>query len=566
MPDSADAVTQCYVTLDGANPADRFWTDLVEVTVETSLHLPDVATLALHDPALHWIDSDDLAPGTAVTVTIKIGKTEHKLFDGEIVELEPEFGPSDHRLLVRAFDRLHRLARGRHIRSFLNVSDGDLVQRVAGEAGLSAKVAATSGVYDYVLQNNLTNLEFLQERAAALGYLLYVDGKTLHCAPPKGAGSAITLAWGAELSQFHPRLTTVDQVESVAARGWNPQTKDVVIGQVTEGHGAPEVGSQNGAALAKQAFGDAKDYLTSRPFRTQERGSQLAQGEADRRLTRSLEADGTCAGDPRLIAGVAVTVSGVGTRFGGTYVVTSASHVYSVDHYVTTFSASGHQPATLLSLLAPEGRQHRIPGLVIGLVTNAKDPEGQGRVKVKFPWLSEQDESDWARVAYPGAGSQRGIQFTPEVNDEVLVGFELGDVNCPYVLGGLWNGQDAPPTKSDQLVNPGGQVEKRLIRSRSGHIITLDDAEGGGGVTIEDKNGNKVALDSEQNTLTIEVKGNASIKAQGNLSLEAEGNLSLKSNINVSVQAQAELQAKAAMVEVNGSGMTTIKGGVINLN
>ena len=186
-------------------------------------------------------------------------------------------------------------------------------------------------------------------------------------------------------------------------------------------------------------------------------------------------------------------------------------------------------------------------GLVIGIVTDNQDPKGYGRVKVKYPWLSGEHASDWARVVAPGAGDQRGIEFLPEVNDEVLVGFEMGDVHYPYVLGGLWNGKDALPKK----VTNGGKVEQRIIRSRTGHMITLDDSDGGGGVTIEDKNGNKIMLDSGANKLTITVQGDASLKAQGNLTLEAQG----------------QVQIKGMGVKVDGGAATVdVKGSMINLN
>ncbi len=91
----------------------------------------------------------------------------------------------------------------------------------------------------------------------------------------------------------------------------------------------------------------------------------------------------------------------------------------------------------------------RIYGVVVGVVTNNKDDEGLCRVKVKFPWLVDDDESYWARLVSPMAGKERGIVFLPEVEDEVLVVFEHGDVNRPYILGALWNGEDKPPETSD---------------------------------------------------------------------------------------------------------------------
>src|SRR6185295_11928909 len=115
----------------------------------------------------------------------------------------------------------------------------------------------------------------------------------------------------------------------------------------------------------------------------------------------------------------------------------------------------------------------RINGVVVGVVTNNQDPDGMGRVKVKFPWLSDQDESHWARVAAPMAGKERGFYFLPEVEDEVLVAFEHGDARFPYVLGALWNGKEGPPAKNDD-----GKNNIRVIKSRSGHIIRLTDEDG----------------------------------------------------------------------------------------
>jgi uncharacterized protein involved in type VI secretion and phage assembly len=181
-----------------------------------------------------------------------------------------------------------------------------------------------------------------------------------------------------------------------------------------------------------------------------------------------------------------------------------------------------------------------------------------GRVKVKYPWLAPDHASDWARVVVPGGGSGRGIAFLPEINDEVLVGFELGDVHHPYVIGGPWNGQDKPPGDKNKVIS-GGKVEQRVIRSRAGHTVTLDDSSGAAGITIEDKNGNVVFLDSTANALKITVKGEVVVEAKGNVSLKSKGNLSLN--------AQGPVEIKGMGVTVDGgAGAVTVKGSVINLN
>jgi phage protein D/phage baseplate assembly protein gpV len=553
MPDTSTYLSQLYVKIEDIDAPESLMHDLLETTIETSLHLPDVATMILNDPRLHWIDDASLAPGKTLKISAKANGNDAPLFEGEIVELEPDFSPSTQRLVVRAFDRLHRLSRGRHVRSFVNVSDADLVRKIGQELGLYAQVGPNSQIHPYVLQSNQTNLEFLQTRAAALGYLLYVHGKTLHCDAMGRDGQPVELEWGRTLGEFHPRMTTIEQVNGVIVRGWDPAARQEIVGQAQNGQGAPKVGeSRSGGEVAQDAFKvTAQGLVTNRPIRSQAAADRLAQAVADRKATRFIEAQASCGGNPAITAGASVRIKAVGNRFGGTYFVTSAVHVYNAAHgFTTQFSVSGLHPETLLSLLASDRDTTPTGGLVIGIVTDNQDPDGQGRVKVKFPWLSGDHASDWARVATPGGGAQRGIEFLPEINDEVLIGFEQNDMNYPYVLGGLWNGKDAPPKKNGEVVS-GGHVQQRIIRSRSGHVITLDDSDSGGGITIQDRNGNTIVLDTSSNALNIQLKGDGSVKVQGNLTLEAQG--------------QIEMKGMGVKID-GGAGTVDIKGSIVNLN
>jgi phage protein D len=565
-------LNQIYIKLGGGDAPPDLMQALVEVTVESSLHLPDVATIVLHDPGLRWIDFAPLSPGTALVISTKMSETgasAQPIFDGEIVELEPGFRPGLQDLTVRAFDRMHRLTYGRQVRSFQNVTDSDLVTKIAQEVGLQADVEATSQVHPYVLQNNETNLQFLRDRAIAGGLMLFVRGTKLKLAPLRSEGAPVSLEWGQGLSEFRPRLTTLRQVSGVTVRGWDPQAKREIIGQAQNGRGAPDLGfGKSGGQLIREAFRlPSPTLVTDRAVRTQSAADGLAQAVADRHAGAFVEADAVCAGNPAVTAGATVSLSAVGDRFGGTYLVTAATHAYSAEQgYSTQFSVSGHRAATLISLLESDEARAPMRGLVVGIVTDNQDPQGQGRVKVKFPSLSGDHASDWARVAAPGAGAERGLEYLPEVNDEVLVGFELGDVHCPYVLGGLWNGKDAPPKPSSAVVQ-GGKVQLRLIRSRTGHLITLDDSDGGGGITIEDKNGNQIFINSQDNSLTITIKGDTKVTTQGKMSFEATGQVEIK-GMGVTVDGGAgKVDVKGMGVSVNGGAATVdVKGTMIQLN
>lgn len=205
---------------------------------------------------------------------------------------------------------------------------------------------------------------------------------------------------------------------------------------------------------------------------------------------------------------------------------------------------------SLVNLLAPPNQQGRFYGVAVGVVTNIKDPEGLGRVKVKFPWLSEQDESYWARVVTPMAGKERGIYFLPEVEDEVLVVFQQGDIEFPYILGGLWNGKDKPPLSNDD-----GKNNQRMLKSRSGHTIVLDDTENGEKIVISDKTQkNTIEIDSKNNTMTLAVEKDLIVKVKGEISVEED--LIVKAKGKISVEASEGLDIKCSQgVKINDGAL-----------
>jgi len=198
----------------------------------------------------------------------------------------------------------------------------------------------------------------------------------------------------------------------------------------------------------------------------------------------------------------------------------------------------------------------KVIGVAIGIVTNNKDPDDLGRVRVKFPWFSEEDESQWARVATLMGGKDRGTLFLPEVDDEVLVAFEQGDMQRPYIIGALWNGVDTPPK---EFAND-GKNNLRLIKSRSGHLIKLDDTEGSEKIEVIDKDGkNSIVIDTKENTITITADKDIVLKApQGKISLSSK-EIEVTSTAATKVEAGSEmtLQASAAM---------TVKGATVDIN
>jgi uncharacterized protein involved in type VI secretion and phage assembly len=184
-------------------------------------------------------------------------------------------------------------------------------------------------------------------------------------------------------------------------------------------------------------------------------------------------------------------------------------------------------------------------GVYAALVTDITDPDGQGRVRIRLPWskdASGKAYEAWARLATFMAGNNRGGWFIPDVQDEVLVAFEAGDTRHPYVLGGLWNGSDAPPESMDQA----GKNAKKTLRSRNGVVITLDDTDGQESLTLTTPAGQTVKLQDGPGKIDVQ---------------DSNGNTVELASSGITVTAGAKVTVQAGQVEIS-AGMLTVNAGM----
>ncbi len=602
MPGLAD-LTDFELKVSGTALSAENAVKVLEIVVDSSTHLPAMCTVRLHDPEMTLVDGTTFDIGKELEVNME--GVEHYgdysaqnsrtlVFKGEITALEPDFENNRTTLLVRAYDKSHRLHRGRKTRTFVEKKDSDLASTIAGEAGLTAQVDTTSITYPYVLQNNQTNMEFLLSRAQRIGYQVYSFNGNLYF--KKGSwvqnSAATELELGTNLLSFRPRATAVQQHDTSSAYGWDVKTKAAITGASASASTSNLGGlTQTGGDLAKSKFGGtAKADIVNIPVTSVDEAKALAQAAEDGINSEYLQAEGSCLGNAKVLAGSLVNIKGVGTKFSGKYYVTQAVHRWATDSgYMTHFSITGRQPNTFSSLVQQNAdQQGRIRGVVVGIVTNLSDPDDFGRVKVKFPWMPKADgadiESTWCRIASSMTGASRGMYFLPEVNDEVLVAFEQDDVAFPYILGGLWNKTDKPPLAIGDAV-ASGKVKQRIIKSTSGHVIILDDTQGSEKITIKDKTTkNEFTIDSASNTITLTTDDKLTVTAKGAISIKSSGgDMTLEAkNVNVKAQQDVKLEATKTMslkatssCTVEGTASVTIKnaaaeialsGPTINMN
>lgn len=557
-----ESTTPISLKFDGAEAPAEIIDSIVSVEVDDSLILPDMFAIHLQDTERRWIDDDRFSVGKSVEIATRPVSTPVKIVSGEITGIEPRILPDvGVSMVIRGYDMSHRLNRGKKTRTFIQMTNGDIAKKIAQTAGLKSKIDSTRQVYEYVIQDNKTDWEFLISRAQMIGYRVLVKDGTLHFVELPDAGDETpTLKWGENLVAFSARLTTSRQVTEVIVQGWDYNKQQQIVGQAKQPHDTPSIGegqeSQQGGQVAERAFGgSAKQIVVHRPVATQQEADTLAQAICDEIGQGFIEAECLGFGDPSIQAGVMVKLEGLGRRFSGTYRVTHALHRYDHTGLTTHFTVGGRYASTISELLSSMNENGMIQGPVLAVVTNNNDPDDQGRVKVKIPSLKDSEESHWARLVAPGAGKKRGLQCVPEVGDEVLVVFEQEDIHRPLIIGGLWSSTNAPPTASSQCLGSDG-VKIRQIVTRTGTKLVLDDEKNS--IYISNPDGKYHLMISEKDK-------KVEIISDGDVVVEAKGNINVKGQ-QVEVKANTSAKITATNINLEASGIMTIKGSQIKLN
>jgi uncharacterized protein involved in type VI secretion and phage assembly len=218
-----------------------------------------------------------------------------------------------------------------------------------------------------------------------------------------------------------------------------------------------------------------------------------------------------------------------------------------------------------------------MPGVLTATVSDVKDPEARGRVKVTFPVLSDGYVSGWARTLQPGAGPSRGALVLPEVGDEVLVAFGMGSVQEPYVLGGVHNGVDKPPPGwKDAVGSTDGRVQRRAFSSRTGMVVemvetpqaeqlTLSTNDGKQRVTLVQKPGAAIEIIAEGPVTVTGKKDVAVSSTTGDVTVKGR-KVAIEASTDLTLSGATVKVAGSAAAELSGGATTTVKGGIVRIN
>jgi phage protein D len=565
-PTSEQYVALYGIRVDGSELADDLKNRVREVRVSSYLRLPDVCTLSVSfqkglPGAGEPIDGHPFAIGSSLEILLgaRDSLTTSTLFKGEIVTIEPRFGAGSVEMTVRAFDPLHKLLRSRQVRTFQNQTTSDIVQKVVSEAGFSVTCDSSGDPHDFMAQSNETDWDFIWRLAERVGFELVIENGTIHFRKPSPDAS-VSLSWPDTLHSFNPRLTAIQQVEKVTLAAFDPTVKDAISVSVSSANQIAEIGVSRSSVVG--AFPGAELHVATEPVKTQSEGQALAQALLDKLANGYIAAEGVTDGNPAIRAGVKIQVSGLGSKFSGTYRVATATHLLrGGGTYETHFANS---PAhTLLGAVGGDrgtGQPDFAGQLVLGEVTNNDDPDAMGRVRVKYPALGDNAEGTWARVLVPSSGDARGLLMLPQVGEEVLVGFEHDDVTRPYVLGSLFNGKQKPGDDLIQTKDGSFAVlsdKKVIIQSKGDQVI-----KSAGKMTVEvDDN----VEEKYKRDWTNEITGQATLKATQPFEIDGQ-NVTIKGTAQISIEGNAQVTIKCGPASIQlSSGGVQISGPMIQL-
>ncbi|MEU6131031.1 VgrG-related protein [Saccharopolyspora sp. NPDC047091] len=593
---AADPIIKCPAELP-----KEWQAQLVSCVVDENVGLPDAATLTFRDPNHELLTATPITIGTELTVSMSTAgdKKPEKLFAGEVTALELDSDGTGSFTVVRAMNKAHRLLRGRKVVAFKNMKADAIVEKVAVGAGLTVgKVQAKPITYTQLAQPNISDWDFLQNLAQEHGATVRVDetGKLdfapltpAASAPPpttSAAKSPFVLEYGRNLMALRAVLTSTDQVGSVEVRGWDVKTKKPVVAKKPVTPSKTTVPGMTPAEAIKQ-FGKKNDtVVTDTAYGTRAEADALADSLSAATSAGLGEIEAVVEGDPKLRAGVPIALGNAGDKFSGKYTATAVQHVIEPSlGYRTTVQVSTSPDRSLAGLAtganAPD-RGPRIPGVVNAIVTDVQEPAGGGRgwVKLTFPWLDAKYTSDWARTVQ--LGGQGGGVITPSVKDEVLVAFEQGCLDKPYVLGGLYNGKDKPSEHKLPLIER-GKVAWRSLVSRDGHRLELiDSKKGPPGVRIAsgddrleirmDDKAKSIAISLKKaggrvvdRAITLDDKGITLDAGTGDITIKGK-NINVDAISNATVSAMQSTTVRGAMTDVSGTASAALHAPMVRIN
>ncbi|HMQ68022.1 MAG TPA: type VI secretion system tip protein VgrG [Ignavibacteria bacterium] len=483
------------------------------------------------DPSLEDFpvsNEEYFVPGKEIEIRLGYRSDNSSLFRGLVINHSNRISKHGAELIIECRDEAVKLTVGKKSRHFEDVSDGDAAEELIDNYGLEKEIESTSIRHKELIQYNTTDWDFILSRIDIIGMICLVeDGKIIIKKPDLTTSPVIELLFGATILDFTAEIDARTQYNEVRSLSWDYSDQEVIEDTGDEPD-MEEIGNLSNSDLAEVVGLESYDMINSGKLSNEELKEYANSKMLKSRLSK-VRGKVRFQGFPDVKPGDIISLNGVGERFNGPVFASSVRHEFAKGNWTTEviFGMSENWFTENINpndVTSKNGRLPSVQGLETGIVTDLEDPEGENRVKVKLPVVSNSDDGIWMRIATLDAGKNRGTFFLPEIDDEVIVGFISNDPNHPVILGMLHSSAKPAPFSASNSNDEKGYV------SRAETKMVFDD--GRKTLTIEDANGNTIKFES------------------GGITLESTTVLNLK----------------AASIKIEASGPAEIKGAVVKIN
>lgn len=579
--DTAGDLATFAVLVNGADVGRDY--HVLSLAVSSELNRIPSASLELRDgdPARATFaasNADHFVPGAAIEIRLGYRGSNATVFKGVVVKQGLRVRKESGTLLVECRDKCVRMSVSASCRQFLQRKDSDIIEELVSAHDLEPKVEQTGAAQGEVVQFDTSDWDFVVCRAEANGMVVQARGGKVSVAPPQpGQDPVATVTYGRTLIELDAEIDARVQSAAITAASWNAADQELAQAEASEP--AADAGNLTPSQLA-EAAGTGTRVLRH--------GGALRQGElqawADARLLRErlakVRGRARCRGFSAAVPGCVVELKGVGQRFEGKLYVSGVRHRLVDGNWETDLQIGlDPRPFAAAYTMRPPAAAGLVPavaGLQCAVVTALEgDPDHQDRIAVRLPFVTNDGEGLWARLASFDAGKGRGALFRPEIGDEVVLGFIDNDPRHPVVLGSLYSGARQPDEP------PSDDNHHKGYLSREGLRLTFDDekksivletpggnrarlSDDGKGLVFEDQNGNKIVLD--QDGVRIESRKDLVFKAAGGIKVEGGANVELTAQAGFKATGTSSAELSGASTTVKGSATVTVQGGMVRIN
>ena len=531
-------------------------------------------------------NQETFIPGAAVEITCGYNLDETSLFKGMVLRHSLKIRNSNSPLLVLdCRDNAVKMTVARKNKYFYDQKDSEAIEAIVKSYPFETDIAETDVQHEAIVQYDCTDWDFIISRMEANGLICIADnGKIIAKKPDLSGETVLDAVFGATMLAFDAELDAKNQYQNLKATTWDYSNQSVITVD------ANEPGFEENGNISSSDLGNVLDIAEYDLFAGEDVTENELQDLADARLVKARLS--RCRGRVRfrgyggINPGDLINIGGVGDRFNGKVFVSGIRHEIANGAWNTDvqFGLSSEQftKEPDVNAAPAAGMLPSIQGLQTGIVTDLEDPDGQNRIRVRMPVIDNNEDGVWSRIATLDAGNNRGTFFRPEIDDEVIVGFMNNDPRNPVVLGMLNSSAKPSPLTASNQNNEKGYVsrsgmkmifnddEKSLqIETPAGKKITINENQNI--IKIEDENGNSLSMDPS--SVNIESGADISLKATGNLTIEAV-NITLSPSSSFAMSAggvsmnagSGNASISAPTVDIEGSGTTNIKGGIVMIN